>query len=118
MRIVLRKLVILLITVFDTSRQSKLMLASSTPNGLLLHKKRPFSVIPKGSNLDVNLKKTKSDTLLVCIPDTFLQRRFMKVTMIPFGMFPWKKSVLSVSRNGMFLILRMTQKTMFVLRYF
>ena len=33
--------------------------------------KRPFSVIPKGANSDVNLKKTKS-----VIPDTFLPRGY------------------------------------------
>ena len=32
--------------------------------------RRPFSVIPKGANSDVNLKKTKS-----VIPDTFLPSR-------------------------------------------
>ena len=52
--------------------------------------KRPFSVIPKGANSDANLKKTKSVTSLVCIPDTFLQS---------IGMLPWKKSVLSFSWN-------------------
>ena len=76
--------------------------------------KRPFTVIPKGANSDVNLKKTKSVTLLVCIPDTFLQSRFMKVTMIPFGMLPWKKSFLSFSRNVMFF--RMNRKKKIVLR--
>ena len=52
--------------------------------------KRPFSVIPKEANSDANLKKTKSVTSLVCIPDTFLQS---------IGMLPWKKSVLSFSWN-------------------